>query len=123
MQLTGYRGYRGRRTFSGRSTAVLAALSLFVLLAGRPADCRRRSVTPTDPKRKHHWKLNVIKNHLKNHKSLEGMTRLVDGKSEHEGEQFRILFNYRFSLVKINCIMSCANGANYLNYCMYSYNI
>lgn len=39
----------------------------------------------TVAKRKHHWKADVIKNHLKNHKSLEGMVRLVDGGSQHEG--------------------------------------
>ncbi|XP_050536045.1 neurotrypsin-like isoform X2 [Daktulosphaira vitifoliae] len=32
-----------------------------------------------------HWKVNVIKNHLKKHKSLEGIVRLVNSNNENEG--------------------------------------
>jgi len=82
---SGYRG-RGLRTSNGRrrpAAEVLMAVSVLVLgllsLVGPTVDCRRAD------KRRHHWKVNVIKNHLKNHKSLEGMVRLVDGESEYEG--------------------------------------
>lgn len=85
MVVTGTTGYRGRgmRRPAGRSAAAvsLVALSLLLVLLhqGQSAEVRQAA------KRKSHWKANVIKNHLKNHKSLEGMTRLVDGQSEHEG--------------------------------------
>jgi len=81
---SGYRG-RGLRTSNGRRPAaeLLMAVSVLALgllsLVGPTVDCRRAD------KRRHHWKVNVIKNHLKNHKSLEGMVRLVDGESEYEG--------------------------------------
>lgn len=70
---TGYRG-RGTWTFARRPVAIFSVLLL--LLRSQMAD---------SVKRKHHWKADVIKNHLKNHKSLEGMARLVDGHSEYEG--------------------------------------
>jgi len=91
---SGYRG-RGLRTSNGRRPAaeVLMAVSVLALgllsLVGPTVDCRRAD------KRRHHWKVNVIKNHLKNHKSLEGMVRLVDGESEYEG-------TYRMLLEKNN---------------------
>lgn len=73
-------GYRGRRSAAPVALSLLLLLLLGPLL-GQTADGRRAAV-----KRKHHhWKANVIKNHLKNHKSLEGMVRLVDGESEYEG--------------------------------------
>jgi len=85
----GYRG-RGLRTSNGRRPAAEVLMAVFVLalgllsLLGPTINCRRAD------KRRHHWKMNVIKNHLKNHKSLEGMVRLVDGESEYEGI-YRIL--------------------------------
>ncbi|XP_008178980.2 lysyl oxidase homolog 2 [Acyrthosiphon pisum] len=81
---SGYRGL-GSRTSNGRRPAaeVFMVVSVLVLgllsLVGPTVDCRRAD------KRRHHWKANVIKNYLKNHKSLEGMVRLVDGESEYEG--------------------------------------
>lgn len=87
---SGYRG-RGLRTSNGRRPAAEVLMAVSVVLAlgllsllGPTVDCRRAD------KRRHHWKANVIKNHLKNHKSLEGMVRLVDGESEYEGT-YRIL--------------------------------
>lgn len=79
---TGYRGC-GLRRPAGRSAAAVLLLALclppLLLHQGQPAEIRQVA------KRKSHWKANVIRNHLKNHKSLEGMARLVDGQSEYEG--------------------------------------
>lgn len=59
---------------------VIFMLALGLLSLLEPAvDCRRAV------KHRHHWRANLIKNYLKNHKSLEGMVRLVDGESEYEG--------------------------------------
>lgn len=58
-----------------RTSALLLPLLLLLLLDPVSA-----------AKKKHHWRANVIKNHLKNHKNLEGMVRLVDGKSDAEGK-------------------------------------
>lgn len=62
----------------------LLLLLLMVPLFGPrcAVDGRRDAV---NKRKHHHWKANVIKNHLKGHKSLEGMVRLVDGESEYEG--------------------------------------
>lgn len=71
--------YRGRRS----AAEILMAIFMLVLgllsLLELTVDCRR-AVKP-----RHHWKANLIKNYLKNHKSLEGMVRLVDGETEYEG--------------------------------------
>jgi len=65
----------------------VSVLALGLLsLVGPTVDGRRAD------KRRHHWKVNVIKNHLKNHKSLEGMVRLVDGESEYEGRYLPISY-------------------------------
>lgn len=81
-ETTGYRG-RGSRSSARKPAAALfvvaLSLQMLLLLLLLP------SVVQSAVKRKHHWKADVIKNHLKNHKSLEGMVRLVDGESEHEG--------------------------------------
>lgn len=75
---TGYRGRGSRSSARKPPAAVLVALSLQLVLLLLPSG-------HLAVKRKHHWKADVIKNHLKNHKSLEGMVRLVDGESENEG--------------------------------------
>jgi hypothetical protein len=79
VETTGYCGCGSRSCGRWPAAAVLVALSLHLMLL---------LLLPPGHlavKRKHHWKADVIKNHLKNHKSLEGMVRLVDGESEHEG--------------------------------------
>jgi len=73
---------RGSRTF-----VVLATLFLLYLALPHTADAGRRRAAAKH--RKHHWRADVIKNHLMNHKSLEGMARLVDGQTEYEGTNER----------------------------------
>ncbi|VVC37410.1 Immunoglobulin-like fold,SRCR domain,SRCR-like domain,Lysyl oxidase [Cinara cedri] len=68
-------GYRDRAYYR-LSVLPLILLVLALQILAPLVDCRHKH---------HHWKANVIKNHLKNHKSLEGMVRLVDGGSEYEG--------------------------------------
>lgn len=85
QMVTGTMGYRGRgiQVFAYRPVALLVILSILICLWGpQSAD---------SVKRKHHWKADVIKNHLKNHKSLEGMIRLVDGQSEYDGTNTKIM--------------------------------
>ncbi|XP_026812005.1 lysyl oxidase homolog 2 [Rhopalosiphum maidis] len=76
---------RDLRKSNGRRPVAEVLMVMFMLALGLlsllepTVDCRRAV------KRRHHWRANLIKNYLKNHKSLEGMVRLVDGESEYEG--------------------------------------
>lgn len=80
--VTGTAGYRGRGPATGLRWSMPSLLLLLLLVVPLLADARRAAV---NKRKHHHWKANVIKNHLKSHKSLEGMVRLVDGQSEYEG--------------------------------------
>lgn len=66
---------RGHRSSAAAVVVTTAAAVLVALSVLQTAHAKRR----------HRWKADVIRNHLKNHKSLEGMVRLVDGGSEYEG--------------------------------------
>lgn len=85
QMVTGTMGYCGCsiRVFEYRFVMISVIIFLLLLLWG--------SEMANSVKRKNHWKADVIKNHLKNHKSLEGMVRLVDGQSEYDGTNIKII--------------------------------
>ncbi|XP_050429469.1 lysyl oxidase homolog 2 [Adelges cooleyi] len=59
---------------------VWCCLVVFLILIGDSS-----SIKLAKKKKDKHWKARVISNHLKTHKTLEGMVRLVDADNEYEG--------------------------------------